>query len=87
LLAEFRLPDPTLHPEACAVVTEQFIESAMLAADDAAMRAIVEERANLLRAAALAAAAASPAHCREQSAGEFALTCADAHNFVKAIRA
>lgn len=51
LLREFGLPDPeAAEPLADAVCGKQFIESLLAAADEGAMRTLVEERARLVRA-------------------------------------
>lgn len=85
VLAEQHLPDPTLLSSTNGVITEQFVEAAMLASDEAALRRMVQERVDLIRAAANGGASAGRALCREQSS-EFALSCADAHSFARAIR-
>jgi hypothetical protein len=55
LLAEFHLPDPdTQTASSRAIVSPRFLESLMAAPDEPQMRALVEERANLLRDANLA---------------------------------
>ena len=50
LLREFDLPDvEATEPWAKTVVSEHFLESLLAAADEPAMRALVEERARLVR--------------------------------------
>lgn len=50
LLAEFHLPDPdTLDSAARAITSPRFLESLLAASDEAQMRALVADRAQLLR--------------------------------------
>jgi hypothetical protein len=89
LLAEFELPDPDLDgPGSRALVSEEFLRTALGAADDAAMRRIVEERAALVRTArdGMARVRSCRAMSREQTHVDTLLTCRDAGSFVKAIR-
>jgi hypothetical protein len=51
LLREFELPDPESgHPEEKLIVSDSFVESLLEAADEAAMRKLIEERSRLVRA-------------------------------------
>ncbi|MBI2826714.1 MAG: hypothetical protein HYX69_18740 [Planctomycetia bacterium] len=53
LLAEFRLPSPSAADDwARRIVSDEFFESLLTAADEPAMRRLVEERARLVTAAA-----------------------------------
>lgn len=89
LLAEFELPDPDLDgPGSRAIVSDEFLRAALAAADEAALRRIVEERAALVRTARNGAASGRScrATCREQTQVDTLLACRDAASFVKAIR-
>ena len=51
LLREFRLPEPdATDPQARSITSRRFVESLLAASDEEAMRALIEERAGLLRA-------------------------------------
>jgi hypothetical protein len=53
LFREYRLPDPdSADPQAKAITSRQFVESLMAAKDETAVRALVEERAALVRSLA-----------------------------------
>jgi hypothetical protein len=88
LLREFELPDPeSADPWAQAVLSGRFLESLLAAPDEQAMRCLVEERAELVRAIAgrdLSRAADARPQSRDQSlvyaAGEL-----DVKSFVEAI--
>jgi len=89
LLEEFHLPDPeSTNPRAKAVVGEAFVESLMAAADDRAMRRLVEERARLVRALGGEAILRDGPDWRPQSREQRPIGVArptDAECFVKAI--
>ena len=53
LLREYRLPEPeTTDANSRAITSRRFVESLLAAADEAAMRALIEERAALVRSLA-----------------------------------
>lgn len=89
LLAEYELPDPDVDgPGSRAIVSDEFLRAALAAADEAALRRIVEERAALVRTARSGAASgrSNRATSREQTQVDTLLACGDAASFVKAIR-
>ena len=74
-------------PRAAAVTSPRFIESLLAAADEAAMRELVEERARLVRALggdAKPAAGRRPAASRDQHLVDGVEVC-DTQSFVEAI--
>ena len=89
LLLEFELPDPeTADPSARVVVSGRFLESLLAAPDEQAMRCLVEERAQLVRAIAGRDAARTAANARPQSRDQSLVYAAgelDATSFVEAI--
>jgi hypothetical protein len=90
LLAEYELPDPDIAgPASRAIVSDELMHAALAAADDEAMRRIVESRAALVRSAR---EGTRPPHeartvSREQTRIDSLLVCRDAASFVQAIRA
>lgn len=90
LLAEYELPDPDIAgPASRAIVSDELIHAALAAADDEAMRRIVESRAALVRSAreVTRPPQESRAVSREQARIDSLLVCRDAASFVQAIRA
>jgi hypothetical protein len=89
MLREYELPDPdAAEGWARSLVSPRFLESLLAAADEQAMRRIVEDRAALARAVLAGAAAGSPPGGRPCSRDPLALdgTCPpDAKAFVEAI--
>ncbi len=89
LLGEFNLPDPEVNePWTRTIVSEQFVESLLAAPDEPAMRALVEERAKLVRTLASKAMLRSLAEARPQSRDQHLVYAAgplDAKSFVEAI--
>lgn len=89
LLDEYELPDPdAAEGWAKALLSPRFLESLLAAADEQAMRRLVEDRAAIARAVVAGAAAGSPLGGRPCSRDPLALdgTCPpDAKAFVKAI--
>ena len=89
LLLEFDLPDPeTADPWAQVVVSGQFLESLLAAPDEQAMRRLVEERAQLVRAIAGRDVSHGAAHARPQSRDQslvYAAGALNAQSFVDAI--
>jgi hypothetical protein len=89
LLGEFGLPDSdAAEPAAKAVVGQRFLESLLAAPDERAMRALVEERAQLVRSLAGGnvlrnAAGTRPQSCDQYSA--YATGSLNAKSFVEAI--
>jgi hypothetical protein len=59
LLREYQLPDPEADPQARPITSQRFLESLMAAADEPAIRVLIEERAALVRS--LSGAAPQPA--------------------------
>ncbi len=89
LLAEYELPDPDVDgPASRAIVSDEFLGAVLGAADDAAMRRIVEQRAALVRSAQQRVPIVRPriAASREQSHVDSVVACRDATSFAKAIR-
>jgi hypothetical protein len=89
LLREFDLPEmEATEPWAKAIVSQQFVESLLAAPDQQAMRAMVEERAQLVRTLAGEGAARSLTIARPQSRDQHSV-CAPAvlngKSFVEAI--
>lgn len=83
VLAEHRLPEPgAADGPARSVVSERFLQTLLAAPDEAAVRALVEDRAKLVRSAAQDAPPARPLS-REQVPG--AQPPRDAEAFVRAI--
>jgi len=83
LLAEFALPDPETAPGAArSVVSPRFLESLMAAADERAMRELVEDRARLVHGRPEAAGGRPLA--RDQHL-VYAAAPPDVQTFVKAI--
>jgi hypothetical protein len=80
LLSEFNLPEPG----AKAVVSPQFVESLLAASDERAMRAMVEDRARLVRTIAGGEAVIHRPQSRDQHA-LYAASAADGKSFVEAI--
>ena len=67
-MREFELPDlEAVEPWAKTVVSQPFMESLLAAPDEQAMRALVEERARLVRTLAGGDAGAGLAEARPQS--------------------
>ena len=89
LLREFDLPDlEATEPWAKTVVSGPFCESLLAAADEPAMRALVEERAQLVRTLAGNGAARTAANPRLQSREQHLVQAArplNARSFVEAI--
>ena len=89
LLREFDLPDvEATEPWAKTVVSGRFCESLLAAADEPAMRALVEERAQLVRTLAGDGAMRTAANPRLQSRDQHLVQAAgplDARSFVEAI--
>ena len=89
LLREFELPDPeAAAPWARTVVSQQFVESLLAAADEQAMRALVEERARLVRTLVGNDAMQDLAEVRPQSRDQhqvYAAGAPSAKSFVEAI--
>jgi hypothetical protein len=89
LLAEFDLPDPDVaEPWTRTVVSREFVETLMSAADERATRILVEERARLVRTLAGAELLRSPGKSRPQSRDQHAVYAAGplgGKRFVEAI--
>ncbi len=89
LLREFALPDPeSAAPWAKTVASPQFIETLLAAPGEEAMRALVEERAQLVRTLAEGETPRGSAWARPQSRDQHALYSADPlknKSFVEAI--
>jgi hypothetical protein len=89
LLREFDLPEPdAVDPSAKSVVSPQFIESLLAAADERAMRALVEDRSRLVRTLSGGEAARNLAESRPQSRDQHLVYAAGASrgkSFVEAI--
>jgi hypothetical protein len=89
LLREFHLPDPeSADAAARPIVSEHFFESLLAAPDEAAMRRLVRERAEMVAAAGKLESSASRAArpvAREQHRSEGAGGVFDARSFARAI--
>lgn len=89
LLREFDLPEPDASdPSANSIVSRQFMESLLAAADEPTMRALVEDRSRLVRALAGSDAARNLADSRPQSRDQHLVYAAGASggkSFVEAI--
>ncbi len=90
LLREYRLPDPSLAEAAARpLVSEQFLETVLAAADESAMRRLVEERAQLIAAARLCEGESyrggTRPVSREQQWSEPRTPALDARSFARAI--
>jgi hypothetical protein len=89
LLMEFELPDPeTADPSARAVVSGRFLEALLAAPDEQAMRCLVEERAQLVRAIAGRNGPRGATNTRPQSRDQSLVYAAgelNAKSFVEAI--
>lgn len=87
LLAEYRLPDPEHGGEhARAIVSSALLEALHGAADEAAMRALLDERQRLLEASAQWRGVASKPLCRDQHLAEgLVWQCESAEEFARAI--
>jgi len=89
LLSEFKLPDPDLAEGwAKTAVSERFIESLLAAPDEEAMRAMVEERAALVRGAGAIRCEATRINSRPRSRDQsqvYGNGAMDAKTFVQAI--
>jgi hypothetical protein len=89
LLAEFQLPDPdTSDPIQRSIVSPAFVESLLAASDESSMRALIEERARLVRSLRAQAAGLGDhlgrPMSREQRLADSAAV-GDAKQFVEAI--
>jgi hypothetical protein len=89
LLREFDLPEPdAADPSAKHVVSQQFIESLLAAADEPTMRALVEDRSRLVRTLSGGAPARNLAESRPQSRDQhlvYAAGMSSGKSFVEAI--
>jgi hypothetical protein len=88
LLAEFHLPDPEQADAAGkSIVSEVFLESLFSAPDEARLRQLIEERANMVRGVRDWQTAPRPAKpvSREQTLPDLASARAEAESFARAI--
>jgi len=88
LLGEFHLPDPdTAEGPARSIVSQVFLEALMTAPDEAAVRALVEERACLVRGVQAAGRPTAPGDGKPTSRERSQLASGgrDAKSFVEAI--
>jgi hypothetical protein len=86
LLCEFELPGiDTIEPLARTVVSERFFETLLAAADESAMRALVEERARLVRALSGGDGAGASACRRPRSREQHLVDAMNSKSFVEVI--
>jgi hypothetical protein len=88
LLAEFHLPQPgSSQPAAATLVSETFVATLLAAPDEAAVRALIEERSRLVRCARNAWPGNTNPRLasREQMQADGAAAATDTRSFVKSI--
>ncbi len=86
LLAEYKLPDPDSgHAWARSIVSDAFLEALLASPDEAAMRALIVERAQLVRSIRSSSATSQPLARDQQLVDEGQSGQLDTRAFVRAI--